>query len=83
MREVTATEASRNFSKLLDGVEHGGSSYTIVRRGRAIARLEPAGGVGGRALRQLLESRPHDPSWSHTVAELRSSLVLEDRSWPD
>lgn len=83
MREVTATEASRNFSKLLDDIEHGGDSYTIIRHGRAVARLEPAGGVGGRALRELLDSRPRDPSWSRELAELRSGLTIEDRSWPD
>lgn len=83
MREVTATEASRNFSKLLDDVERGGDSYTIVRYGRAIARLEPAGGVGGRALRELLRGRPRDPSWSRELAELRTGLAVEDRSWPD
>jgi prevent-host-death family protein len=37
--EVTATEASRRFADLLDGVEHRGERYTIVRRGRVIAQL--------------------------------------------
>ena len=41
MTEVTATEASRRFADLLDGVEHRGERYTIVRRGRVIAQLEP------------------------------------------
>lgn len=82
MREVTATEASRNFSKLLDDIEHGGDSYTIIRHGRAVARLEPAGGVGGRPLRELLDSRPRDPSWSRELAELRKDHTTEDRSWP-
>ena len=41
MPDVTATEASRNFADLLDAVEHRGERYRIVRRGRAVAQLEP------------------------------------------
>ncbi|MCC6223154.1 MAG: type II toxin-antitoxin system Phd/YefM family antitoxin [Thermoleophilia bacterium] len=83
MREVSATEASRTFSKLLDDIVHGHDSYLIVRHGRAIARLEPAGGAGGRALRELLRTRPRDPSWSRELADLRKDLTIEDRAWPD
>lgn len=41
MAEVTATEAARTFADLLDAVEHRGERFTIVRRAKAIARLQP------------------------------------------
>ncbi|MBV8303271.1 MAG: type II toxin-antitoxin system Phd/YefM family antitoxin, partial [Acidimicrobiia bacterium] len=41
MSEVTATEAARSFSDLLDAVEHRGERFTIVRRGKAVAQLQP------------------------------------------
>ena len=40
MREISATEAARNFSELLDAIEHRGEHFTIVRHGKAIAELE-------------------------------------------
>ena len=51
MPEISATEASRRFSDLLDGVEHRGETYTIVRRGRVVAKLEPAAAFTGADLK--------------------------------
>lgn len=42
MTTVTARNASRGFSALLDRVEHDGEEYTIVRDGKVIARIVPA-----------------------------------------
>jgi antitoxin (DNA-binding transcriptional repressor) of toxin-antitoxin stability system len=42
MRRITATEASRSFSRVLDQAEHGGESFIIERNGRAVAELRPA-----------------------------------------
>ena len=41
MSEISATEAARNFADLLDAVEHRGETFTIVRRGKPIASLQP------------------------------------------
>jgi prevent-host-death family protein len=82
LREVSATIASRSFSRLLDSVEHEGDSYVIVRNGRPVARLEPMGGPGGRAVRELLATRPKDPRWSEELRELRAGVVVEERDWP-
>ena len=41
MSEITATEAARRFADLLDSVEHAGQRYTITRRGKAVAQIEP------------------------------------------
>lgn len=79
MPEVTATEASRSFSDLLDGVEHRGERYTIVRRGRAIAQLEPMNAASGAETKALLRRHHVDREWIHEVAALRRDLVAEDR----
>lgn len=42
MKRITATEASRSFSRVLDQAEHGGESFIIERNGRPVAELRPA-----------------------------------------
>lgn len=39
---LTATEAARNFSEVLDQVSHLGTSYDIRRGREVVARLVPA-----------------------------------------
>ncbi len=78
MIEVTATEASRRFADLLDGVEHRGESYTIVRRGRVIAQLEPAIAATGADAKALLRRHRVDKDWSGELAALRDQLTTED-----
>ena len=56
MRTLSATEASRGFSDLLDAVEHG-ESVIITRGGRAVAEIRPASQRTGRDLRLSLEAR--------------------------
>ncbi|MEK7426107.1 MAG: type II toxin-antitoxin system prevent-host-death family antitoxin [Actinomycetota bacterium] len=79
MPEVSATEASRSFADILDGVEHRGEHYTIVRRGRVVAQLEPAKAPSGADTKALLRRHHIDADWSREVAELRSHLVVEER----
>jgi prevent-host-death family protein len=79
MPEVTATEASRSFADLLDGVEHRGESYTIVRRGRVVAQLEPAHAATGSDVKALLRRHRTDREWASEVAALRQSLMVEER----
>jgi prevent-host-death family protein len=79
MPEITATEASRSFAALLDAVEHRGETYTIVRRGKVIAQLEPARAASGALTKALLRRHRIDADWSSELADLRSQLVTEDR----
>jgi prevent-host-death family protein len=79
MPEVSATDASRSFADLLDGVEHRGERYTIVRRGRAIAQLAPVPAASGADVKALIRSHRVDRNWSREVRELRASLVIEER----
>lgn len=82
MAEVAATEASRHLARLLDAVEHRGDSYTIVRHGRAVARLMPLDEPRGRAVKALLRARPDDPTWAAELRALRDGLADEERRWP-
>lgn len=79
MPEVTATEASRSFADLLDGVEHRGERYTIIRRGRVVAQLEPVNATSGAAVKALLRRHRVDRDWINEVAALRGDLVAKDR----
>lgn len=79
MTDVSATEAARNFADLLDGVEHRGERYRIVRRGKAVARLEPVTQETGKQIKEILSRRPKDGTWSKDLAEIRGLLEVDSR----
>lgn len=82
MKSLSATEVARRFSDVLDAVETEGETFLVVRRGRTIARIEPAAGAQGRAVKALLKSAPHDKGWIEDVKLSRASTQLEERRWP-
>ncbi len=71
MERLTATEAARRFSDLLDRVENDREIFVVERRGRAIASIAPAAAASGRAVKDLLRSEMPDPSWVQELDELR------------
>ena len=83
MRTLSATEAARRFSELLDSVERRGESFLVVRRGRAVARIEPARAATGRRVKEIVRSSPPDRRWASELRELRASLAIEERRWND
>jgi len=74
MKQLTATDASRRFSKVLDDVERRGESYLVVRHGRAVATIGPASGGTGKALKQALRMNRLDGAWAGELRELREGL---------
>ena len=52
-KTISATEAARNFSDLLNKVGFRGERYTIARGGKAIAHLTPATSPVTRTLGEL------------------------------
>ena len=76
---MTATEAARNFADLLDAIEHRHERYTIMRRGRAVAQLEPVSRGRGADLKQLLRRHEPDTDWADDLTEVRALLTLDDR----
>lgn len=41
VKSISAAEANRNFSRLLEGVRRGGS-FVVTSHGKPVARIEPA-----------------------------------------
>lgn len=80
MPDVSATEAARNFADLLDAVEHRGERFTIVRRGKAIATLEPARPVLGAEAKAVLRRHRRDSSWAEELSAIRRLVEIEDRT---
>ncbi|HXH58790.1 hypothetical protein [Iamia sp.] len=80
MPEITATDAARNFADLLDGIEHRGERFTIVRRGKAIAHLEPMRRGRGADAKATLRRHQVDPAWTHDLAEARALVEIDDRT---
>lgn len=76
MREITSTEAARTFADLLDAVEHRRQAFTIVRRGKAVARLQPVTEGKGTDVKEMLHRHAGDRTWARDLAELRSLLDL-------
>ncbi|HXQ59725.1 MAG TPA: type II toxin-antitoxin system prevent-host-death family antitoxin [Acidimicrobiales bacterium] len=80
MTEISATDAARKFADLLDAVEHRGERITIVRRGRAIALIEPIPSGRGSDVKAMLRRHKVDSSWRTELAGLRDLLTIEERS---
>jgi prevent-host-death family protein len=81
MKDISATEAARNFSELLDAVEHRNESFLVVRKGKPVARLVGAAGASGVVLKKILKRHSRDRAWANELVELRSLLEPEDRRW--
>ena len=79
MPDVSATDAARNFADLLDAIEHRGEHFTIVRRGKAIAQLEPMNRGLGVDVKALLRRHRPDAAWANQLDEVRSLLEIDER----
>lgn len=77
---MTATEASRHFSDLLDAVEHG-ETVTIMRGNRAVAEIGPAHRRTGADLRAALAgTTPPDDDFARNIM---ATLALVSSEVPD
>jgi prevent-host-death family protein len=77
MRTMTATEASRKFSDLLDAVERG-ETFTITRGSRAVAEIVPARRRTGATLRAALaDIPPPDDRFADDIASAVDLLSTE------
>lgn len=83
MKQLSATEASRRFSEVLDDVERDGESYVVVRHGRVVATIGPASGGTGRALKEALRTNRPDDAWAGELRELREALEPVTDAWRD
>ena len=81
MKTVNATEVARNFSEVLDGVEHRHHTYVVTRGGKPIARIAPVPSANGLEVKRLLRDHAADSSWLDELATLRAGLTVEERDW--
>ena len=70
MKILTATEISRNFSRILDDLERGGEEIVIVRGKHPVARMVP-GAPRLNALEALADLY-------HTIDDAEGSAWLKD-----
>jgi prevent-host-death family protein len=84
MKIMTATEASRHFSDLLDAVERG-ETITIVRGNHPVAEIGPARRRTGADLRAVLaDVPPPDDKFSQAITEAVAMVSSEVRDpWAD
>jgi prevent-host-death family protein len=68
MREMSASEASRNFSAVLDSAEHG-ETIVVTRSGHQVALIVPAPRANGGAVRELLQRWRGNPALDDAFAE--------------
>jgi prevent-host-death family protein len=83
VKQLSATDASRRFSEVLDEVEAGGESFVVVRHGRAVATIGPATGGTGRALKAVLRDNAPDDAWADELRELRAGTEPVRDPWRD
>ena len=77
MRTMTATEASRNFSDLLDAIERG-ETVTITRGNHVVAEIGPARSRTGADLRSALEHvPPPDERFADHIAAALAHIFVE------
>jgi prevent-host-death family protein len=80
MAEISATDAARNFADLLDAIEHRGEHFTITRRGKVVAQLDPVSSGRGAEAKRLLAAHRPDDDWSSDLAAVRELVAPQDRS---
>jgi len=89
---MTATEASRKFSALLDLIEEKGEPVIITRDGKSIARMEPEGvrQPNGARINEWVEQRAasgEPPAFGddflQELQEMRELLLPPRDPWED
>ena len=88
MTRISATEASRNFSDILNRAQHRGESFEVIRGGKIVARIEPAR-PKRVTLGELLDHwktwprlDPEDAArWEEDLKEIRVSAPSPPSKW--
>lgn len=84
MTEITATEASRNFSDLLNRVSSG-ERFEITRSGVPVATIEASAAVfvSAEHFHAILASAPRvDDDFVDDLKAIRREAGPEDSRWP-
>ncbi len=81
MNRVSATEASRNFSELLNRARYGGESFVVERNGEPVAEIRPvaAGPTLDEFLARLHATEPPDDKFAD---DMRAVMAEGRRDFP-
>ena len=87
-KTITATEASRNFSDLLNRVQYRGEEFHITRGKDVVATISPAP-AKAKTLGDLMEAIKNGPrldpgdadAWLKEIDELRKQTPLPPSPW--
>ncbi len=87
MKELSASDAARRFSAVLDGAEDG-DTYVITRAGRRVALIVPAPRANGAAVTDVLDRWRDrlgvDDAFAAVVASAGdASTTLDGDPWRD
>lgn len=79
---ITATEAARNFSDLLNRVRYRGESFTIERSGEVVAEISPPAtfkrpSTGAELAEFFRNLPPVDPDWADDMQKVIDSQPVE------
>lgn len=83
MRQLSATDAARRFSDVLDSVESEHETFVVVRRGRVVATIGPALAGNGKALKKALRANTPDSQWAGELREMREGVGAGTDPWHD
>lgn len=86
-QRVTATEAARRFSDLLNRVRYEGETFVIVRGGEEVGQLAPVQPSRPMTLRNLLEilarEAAPDPEFADDLEAIqREQPLAGEAPWP-
>ena len=89
MTKVTATEAARNFSDLLNKIKYQGMTYEVTRGRETVARIIPAGPastIGVTDLNELFAALPplQDDeiyAFENDIRAIRNAAEYVERKW--
>ena len=81
-KRISATEAVRNFSELLTRIRFQREQYTILRGGKPIAELGPAGARTPRMLGELPDLLKQLPSLGDDAEAFRRDVERAARKAP-
>ena len=86
--KISATEAARNLSDILNRLRYAGEHFEIVRNGEVIANLDPAAATASTVgdLRELMRSLPPlDPEdaaeWQDQLRQIRTEAKMPPSPW--
>ncbi len=79
---ISATQAARNFSELLNEIKFRNRRYTIVRAGKPVAVLGPAGAATSRTLGELPNLLKQLPSLGDEAGSFERDVKRAIRKTP-